>query len=58
MITLKPPFHAKDMEGLYKKVTRGYYNKLPTHFSQDLSDIINKLLQISPTNRPSCDKIL
>ena len=33
MITLKPPFHAKDMEGLYKKVTRGYYNKLPTHFS-------------------------
>jgi len=33
MITLKPPFHAKDMEGLYKKVTRGYYSKLPTHFS-------------------------
>ena len=23
MTTLKPPFHAKDMEGLYNKVIRG-----------------------------------
>jgi len=25
MTTLKPPFRAEDMEGLFKKVIRGYY---------------------------------
>jgi NIMA (never in mitosis gene a)-related kinase len=30
---LKPPFRAEDMEGLYKKVTRGLYPKIPSHFS-------------------------
>ena len=28
-ITLKPPFRAEDMEGLYKKVVRGFYPRLP-----------------------------
>jgi NIMA (never in mitosis gene a)-related kinase len=58
MTTLKPPFHAKDMEGLYKKVTRGYYQRIPTHFSQDLSNVIRGFLQVSPSVRPGCDKIL
>jgi len=44
MTTLKPPFHAKDMEGLYNKVIRGYYPKLPTHYSKDLTNIINVCL--------------
>jgi NIMA (never in mitosis gene a)-related kinase len=29
MITLKPPFMAEDMEGLYKKVIRGIYPRIP-----------------------------
>ena len=33
MTTLKPPFRADDMEGLYKKVIRGLYPKIPSHFS-------------------------
>jgi NIMA (never in mitosis gene a)-related kinase len=33
MATLKPPFRADDMEGLYKKVIRGLYPKIPSHFS-------------------------
>ena len=28
--TLKPPFRADDMEGLYKKVIRGFYPKIPS----------------------------
>lgn len=32
-ITLKPPFRADDMAGLYKKVIKGVYPKIPTHFS-------------------------
>ena len=44
MTTLKPPFRADDMEGLYKKVIRGLYPKIPSHFSQDLSNTIRSLL--------------
>jgi len=33
MTTLKPPFRAEDMNGLYKKVVRGYYPKIPTIYS-------------------------
>ncbi|CAD8089403.1 unnamed protein product [Paramecium sonneborni] len=58
MTTLKPPFRAEDMNGLYKKVVRGYYPKIPTIYSQDLSNIIRALLQVQPHLRPSCDKIL
>jgi len=56
--TLKPPFRAEDMEGLYKKVLRGYYPRIPTHYSQDLSNVIRALLQVSPHLRPGCDKML
>jgi NIMA (never in mitosis gene a)-related kinase 1/4/5 len=29
LITSKPPFRAEDMEGLFKKVTRGIYQRIP-----------------------------
>jgi NIMA (never in mitosis gene a)-related kinase len=29
MTTLKPPFRAEDMDGLYKKVVKGSYSKIP-----------------------------
>jgi len=33
MCALSPPFQADDMQGLYKKVIKGIYPKIPTHFS-------------------------
>jgi hypothetical protein len=36
------------MEGLYKKVTRGIYTKIPVEYSQDLSTVIRILLQVNP----------
>jgi NIMA (never in mitosis gene a)-related kinase len=36
MCTLTPPFKSDDMEGLYKKVVRGIYPDIPTHFSMDM----------------------
>lgn len=56
MITLQPPFQAEDMEGLFKKVTRGEYDKIPLLYSSDLSDLIRLLLQTDPFKRPSCCK--
>ena len=37
VITLKPPFRAKNMEGLYTKVMKGQYAALPKEFSTGLS---------------------
>ena len=58
MITLRPPFRAENMEGLFNKVIKGHINKIPDRFSDDLFTIVKLLLQVNPENRPSCDKIL
>ena len=58
MITLKPPFRAQNMEQLYKKVISGEYNKIPSNYSEDLSNIVDYLLQVNSNNRPSCDDLL
>ena len=57
-ITLKPPFRANDMEGLFKKVIRGFYPRLPPEYSNDLNAVLKLLLQVAPHLRSSCDKIL
>jgi NIMA (never in mitosis gene a)-related kinase len=58
MITLMPPFRATSTAGLSQKVTRGVYDPLPNYFSKDLSNAVKACLQIKPSNRPSCEKIL
>ena len=58
MITLRPPFRAQNMEGLYKKVIQGRFNRIPNKFTNDLFKIVQLLLQVSPEKRPSCADIL
>ena len=58
MITLKPPFRAESMEGLYNKVIKGVYQKIPDCYSNDLSQIISLLIQVDSNKRPSCDDLL
>ena len=47
MITLSPPFRAQNMEGLYNKVIKGHYNKIPDKFSNELFEIVKSLIQIN-----------
>jgi len=56
IITLKPPFRAENMEGLYNKVIKGQVSKIPDKFSSDLNEIVRLLLQVQPENRPNCGK--
>ena len=58
MTSLKPPFRAKNMEGLYKKVIEGKIIRIPNKFTNDLFKIIQLLLQVKPEKRPSCSEIL
>jgi len=55
---LKPPFRAEDMEGLAHKVCVGKYRRIPSVFSNELSDVIGMLLQVNPRNRPSAAQFL
>lgn len=52
-MALKPPFQASDMEGLYKKVIKGDYPRLPLNYSSQLNDLIRILLQTDPHKRPT-----
>ena len=58
MITLKPPFRAQNMEGLYNKVIKGQFNRIPDRFSNELFEIVKLLIQVNTDSRPSCDEIL
>jgi NIMA (never in mitosis gene a)-related kinase len=58
MATLKPPFRAEDMDGLYKKVIKGSYSKLAENYSKQLSAVIKMMLQVNPANRPNADTLL
>jgi hypothetical protein len=58
MADLKPPFRAEDMEGLYKKVVKGVYQKLPGHYSVDLNEFIAHMLRVSPKSRYSAGELL
>jgi NIMA (never in mitosis gene a)-related kinase len=54
-VTLRPPFRADDMAGLYKKVLKGVYPKIPTHFSVDLANSVKELICVQAQLRPSCE---
>jgi serine/threonine protein kinase len=58
MTTLKPPFRAEDMDGLYKKVIKGSYSKIGDNYSKQLSGAIKMMLQVNPANRPDADQLL
>ena len=44
MCALVPPFRADDMNGLYKRVLKGQYPPIPSHYSMDMRQLIKVLL--------------
>ena len=58
MCSLKPPFRANDMNGLYKRVLKGQYPPIDRSYSQDLSKVLAAMLRVDSKLRPSCAEIL
>lgn len=58
MTTLKPPFRAANMNGLYKKVCKGAYPEIPKKYTKELADVIQKMLNVQSKLRPSCAQLL
>jgi NIMA (never in mitosis gene a)-related kinase 1/4/5 len=54
MATLKPPFRAQDMQGLYRRVLAGHFTPISSMYSKDLGRIIADLMKVNPAHRPSC----
>lgn len=48
MASLRPPFQATNLEGLFKKVKIGKFDRLPAVYSRDLQTIINLMLKVNP----------
>ena len=58
MAALRPPFVATDLQGLYKKVCAGLFERIPMTYSNDLAGVIGWLLKVDPEKRPTTDQIL
>lgn len=58
MCTGRPPFRGRDIDELRRRVQAGYYPRLPSTFSADLSAFVSQLLQVDPRRRPSAQGAL
>ena len=58
MCALVPPFRADDMNGLFKRVLKGQYPPIPSHYSMDMRMLIKTLLQVQASQRPNTEQIL
>ena len=43
------------MDGLFKKVLKGIYPKIPTNYTDELAKMIKKCITVNPNQRPTCD---
>jgi serine/threonine protein kinase len=58
LCTLKPPFDAPNMNLLSLKIARGQYAPIPPHYSSDLKNLVDTMLNTTPNRRPSVAQIL
>jgi NIMA (never in mitosis gene a)-related kinase len=58
MATLRPPFKAPNMRGLYKKVITAQYPPLSSRYSPELQQTIECMLRTDPAKRPTCEQLI
>lgn len=46
------------MQGLYKKILKGAFPKIPEHFSSDINTMLKLMIQVSSKKRPSCQQLI
>jgi len=58
MVSLRPPFTADDMQGLFKKVNKGHFARIPKQYSNEMWQLVKSLLQVNPQSRPNCEQMM
>ncbi|XP_075386196.1 serine/threonine-protein kinase Nek2 [Tenrec ecaudatus] len=58
LCALMPPFTAFNQKELAGKIREGKFRRIPYRFSDELNDIITRMLNLKDYNRPSVEEIL
>lgn len=58
LCTLKKPFEAENQPELLVKVMKHDHKPLPSFFSNDLRRLVESMIQLDPSLRPTCSEIL
>ena len=58
LCTLKRAFDARNIPKLIESIIRGEYKPIPTHFSANVKNLIDRMLKVDPEDRPSIDQII
>ena len=58
LVALSPPFTASSHLGLAEKIINGKINRIPDRYSEDLQDVIQKMLQVDSKKRPTVEDLL
>ena len=53
-MALNPPFRAKNMNELFKRVVKGSFDDPQKEYSRDLKRLIRSMITVQPDLRPSC----
>ena len=56
--SLRPPFRGTSLNGLKNNVLNGHYLPIPSIYSNDISDLISKMIVIDPIKRASANDLL
>jgi serine/threonine protein kinase len=57
MVMGKPPFDSNNMKGLARKVLTGVYPAVSSRYSQEMQDVVKRLLTVNPEQRPSIEQV-
>lgn len=58
MTALRLPFDTRSLQELQKKVSQGFYKRIPSKFSNDLYTLIKSMMNTNPRMRPSADDLV
>jgi serine/threonine protein kinase len=53
----KPPFDAANALALATKINKGQFARLPSRYSENLQDVIRRMLQVDPRKRPRVEDL-
>ncbi|CEG37917.1 nek protein kinase [Plasmopara halstedii] len=56
---LRSPFKAEglDLVGLFQKISKGYYEEIPTIYSRHLRDLVKQMISLAAIDRPSVQEV-
>lgn len=58
LVALIPPFTASSHLGLAEKIIKGQIGRIPERYSEDLQDVIQRMLSVDPNQRPNVEDLL